>query len=86
MLGTALTVGVSSVEVKEVVYQSVPSVGMAKAFDFRHATNDVLAVYRDQLPVQGQATTTRADRFADDRNRGSDTSRDDAPGTDPQTL
>jgi 4-carboxymuconolactone decarboxylase len=47
---------------------------MAKVFDFRHATNDILAVRGDQLPVQGQATTTRADRFADDRYRGSDTS------------
>ena len=42
MLGAALTVGVTPVEAKEVVYQAVPYVGMAKVFDFIHATNDVL--------------------------------------------
>src|SRR5271157_1925897 len=36
MLGAALTVGVTPVEVKEVVYQAVPYVGMAKVFDFIH--------------------------------------------------
>jgi hypothetical protein len=41
MLGAALTVGVTPVEVKEIVYQAVPYVGMAKVFDFLHATNDV---------------------------------------------
>ena len=34
ILGAALTVGVSPVEVKEIVYQAVPYVGMAKVFDF----------------------------------------------------
>jgi 4-carboxymuconolactone decarboxylase len=38
MLGAALTVGVTPVEVKEIVYQAVPYVGMAKVFDFIHAT------------------------------------------------
>ena len=42
MLGAALTVGVTPVEVKEIVYQAVPYVGMAKVFDFIHATNDML--------------------------------------------
>jgi 4-carboxymuconolactone decarboxylase len=42
MLGAALTVGVTPVEAKEIVYQAVPYVGMAKVFDFLHATNDVL--------------------------------------------
>src|SRR3569832_102447 len=36
MLGAALTVGVTPVEVKEIVYQAVPYVGMAKVFDFLH--------------------------------------------------
>ena len=42
MLGGALNVGVRPVEVKEIVYQAVPHVGMAKVFDFLHVTNDVL--------------------------------------------
>ena len=58
MLGAALTVGVTPVEVKEVVYQAVPYVGMAKAFDFIHATNDVLIERGIELPLEGQSTTT----------------------------
>jgi 4-carboxymuconolactone decarboxylase len=42
MLGGALNVGVTPVEVKEIVYQAVPYVGMAKVFDFIHATNEIL--------------------------------------------
>src|SRR5271157_799002 len=42
MLGGALHVGVTPIEVKEIVYQSVPYVGIAKAFDFIHATNEIL--------------------------------------------
>jgi 4-carboxymuconolactone decarboxylase len=34
MVGAALTVGVSPTEVKEIVYQAVPYVGLAKVFDF----------------------------------------------------
>lgn len=58
MLDAALTVGVTPVEVKEVVYQAVPYVGMAKVFDFLHATNDVLTDHGVELPLPGQSTTT----------------------------
>lgn len=34
MLGAALNVGVTPVEVKEIIYQAVPYVGIAKVFDF----------------------------------------------------
>ncbi len=57
MLGAALAVGVTPVEVKEIVYQAVPYVGMAKVFDFVHATNDVLTDRGIGLPLQGQSTT-----------------------------
>lgn len=63
MLGAALTVGVTPVEVKEIVYQAVPYVGMAKVFDFLHATNDVLTEHGVELPLPGQATTTPVDRM-----------------------
>jgi 4-carboxymuconolactone decarboxylase len=58
MLGAALTVGVTPVQVKEIVYQAVPYVGMGKVFDFLHATNDVLTERGISLPLEGQATTT----------------------------
>ena len=58
MLGAALTVGVTPVEIKEIVYQAVPYVGMAKAFDFIHATNEVLAEHGVELPLPAQSTIT----------------------------
>jgi Carboxymuconolactone decarboxylase family len=58
MVGAALTVGVTPVEVKEIVYQAVPYVGMAKVFDFIHATNEVLTERGVALPLPGQSTTT----------------------------
>jgi 4-carboxymuconolactone decarboxylase len=58
MLGGALNVGVTPVEVKEIVYQAVPYVGMAKVFDFIHATNEVLTERGVPLPLPGQSTTT----------------------------
>jgi 4-carboxymuconolactone decarboxylase len=64
MLGAALTVGVTPVEAKEIVYQAVPHVGMAKVFDFLHATNDVLRGRGVELPLSGQSTTTPEDRAA----------------------
>jgi 4-carboxymuconolactone decarboxylase len=65
MLGAALTVGVTPVEAKEVVYQAVPYVGMAKVFDFLHATNDVLTERGVDLPLPGQSTTTPQTRAAE---------------------
>ncbi len=63
MLGGALNVGVRPVEVKEIVYQSVPYVGMAKVFDFLHITNEVLRSRGIELPLPGQSTTTPEMRF-----------------------
>lgn len=63
MLGGALNVGVTPVEAKEIVYQAVPYVGMAKAFDFLHATNDVLRERGVELPLEGQSTTNADTRF-----------------------
>jgi 4-carboxymuconolactone decarboxylase len=62
MLGAALTVGVTPIEVKEIVYQAVPYVGMAKVFDFIHATNDVLTERGVELPLPPQSTTTPGNR------------------------
>jgi len=58
MLGAALIVGVTPVEAKEIVYQAVPYVGMAKVYDFLHATNEVLTERGVELPLPGQSTTT----------------------------
>lgn len=62
MLSTALTEGVTPIEAKEVVYQAIPYVGMARVFDFLHATNEILAARGVQLPLEGQSTTTPESR------------------------
>ncbi len=62
MAGAALTAGITPVEVKEIVYQAVPYVGMAKVLDFIHATNDILKERGIGLPLPGQSTTTPEDR------------------------
>jgi 4-carboxymuconolactone decarboxylase len=72
MLGAALTVGVTPVEVKEIVYQAVPYVGVGRVFDVLHATNEVLTDRGVTLPLPGQSTTTpetRADKGRDVQGR-----------------
>lgn len=63
MAGAALNVGVSPIELKEIVYQSVPYVGMGRAFDFVHATNEVLTSRGVPLPLERQSTTDGESRF-----------------------
>lgn len=63
MLGGALNIGVSPIEVKEIVYQAVPYVGMTKVFDFIHSTNEILESRGIKLPLEGQSTTSPETRF-----------------------
>jgi 4-carboxymuconolactone decarboxylase len=63
MMGAALNVGVTPVEIKEIVYQAVPYLGLAKAFDFLHATNEVLEARGIPLPLPPQSTTNRENRL-----------------------
>lgn len=63
MLRGALNVGVTPVEVKEIVYQAVPYCGIASVFDFIHATNEILESSGVKVPLEGQATTSPATRL-----------------------
>ena len=63
MLGRALNVGVTPVEVKEIVYQAVAYVGMGRVFDFLHVTNEVFTSRGIALPLPGQSTTSQETRF-----------------------
>lgn len=63
MLGAALNVGVTPIEVKEILYQSVPYVGIAKVVDFIYTTNEIFTDRGIKLPLDGQSTTTRETRF-----------------------
>lgn len=63
MMNAALNVGVSAVEIKEIVYQAVPYAGLGKVFDFLHATNEVLTERGISLPLEKQGTTTNESRY-----------------------
>lgn len=63
IVGAALNVGLTPVVIKEILYQSVPYVGVAKVFDFLHATNAVFQERGIELPLEGQSTTTPETRF-----------------------
>jgi len=64
MLGAALDVGVTPVEAKELLYQAVPYVGMARASGFLHATNDVFRTRGIELPLAKQSATRADTRHA----------------------
>lgn len=59
----ALNVGVSPVEIKEVLYQSVAYVGIAKVIDFIYTTNVIFQERGIALPLEKQSTTTRKTRY-----------------------
>ena len=63
MLRAALNLGVTPIEVKEIVYQAVPYCGIAVVFEFLHATNEALVQAGVTLPLPGQSTTTPATRM-----------------------
>lgn len=58
MVTAALNVGVTPVEIKEIVYQAVPYAGLGKVFDFLNGTNEVFREKGIQVPVAPQSTTT----------------------------
>lgn len=62
-VNAALNVGVSPVEVKEILYQSAAYVGMAKVIDFLYAANEIMQDRSIALPLEKQSTTTRENRF-----------------------
>lgn len=64
LLGAALQVGVTPVEIKEIVYQAVPYTGLARVFDVLHATNEVFTGRGIRLPLPGQSATTPETRLA----------------------
>ncbi len=62
-LNAALNVGVTPIELKEIVYQSVPYVGVAKIVDFIYTTNEIFTERGVKLPLERQSTTTPATRY-----------------------
>lgn len=62
ILPAALNVGVTPVEAKEIVYQSVPYIGIGRAFPFLKITNETLSARGVELPLPPQSTTTTGNR------------------------
>ena len=62
ILPGALNLGVTPVEVKEIVYQACAYLGIGRARPFFDAANDILTEKGITLPLEGQATTTIEDR------------------------
>lgn len=63
MLPAALNLGVTPVEVKEIVYQAVAYLGIGRVFPFFHAVNDVLTQRGVTLPLEPQAVTATENRL-----------------------
>lgn len=63
MLNAAFANGVTPVEIKEILYQSVAYVGVARVIDFIGVTNEFLTVHGVKLPLEPQSTTTPETRY-----------------------
>ena len=62
-LNAAFANGVTPVEIKEILYQSVAYVGVARVIDFIGVTNEFLTVHGVKLPLEPQSTTTPETRY-----------------------
>lgn len=65
MAPAALNMGVTPVELKEIVYQAVAYLGIGRVFPFLKAVNEILTERGISLPLEGQATTTMENRLED---------------------
>lgn len=63
MLRSALNMGVTPVEVKEIVYQATAYLGMGRVLPFLTATNEILTERGVSLPLPSQETTTAETRL-----------------------
>ena len=62
LLPAALNMGVTPVEVKEIVYQATAYLGIGRVFPFLKATNDIFEQRGIALPLPPQAQTTQENR------------------------
>lgn len=62
MLPAALNVGVTPVEVKEIIYQAVAYLGIGRVYPFLKIANEVLMEGGVSLPLPSQTTTTAKTR------------------------
>lgn len=63
MILAALDMGVSPVEIKEIIYQSIVYVGLSKAYAFIDKTNEIFKTNSINLPLEGQSTIAYEERL-----------------------
>lgn len=63
MLVAAYHMGVTPVEMKEIVYQGTAYLGIGRTFPFLHAVNDFCESQGIALPLAGQSTTNSQNRL-----------------------
>ncbi|MBO7718532.1 MAG: carboxymuconolactone decarboxylase family protein [Methanosphaera sp.] len=68
-LECAISYGISPVKLKELIYQCVPYIGMAKAYDFIEQSNYIFDEKGISLPLAGQSTTTSKNRYSEGLNK-----------------
>jgi 4-carboxymuconolactone decarboxylase len=62
-VGAALNVGLTPVEIKEVVYQCAPYLGFPKTLNAVNEVNDVFKAKNIALPMESQKTVNEENRF-----------------------
>lgn len=61
-LTAALNSGLTPIEIKEVLYQTIPYAGISKVYDFIQITNQVFDEKGIDVPIPGQSTTNLQNR------------------------
>lgn len=63
MLKASYNMGVTPIEMKEIVYQATAYLGIGRVFPFLHATNDFIISMGITLPLEGQSTIKNEERL-----------------------
>lgn len=63
MIFAAIDIGLTPVEIKEIIYQSIVYIGLSKAYAFIDKTNEIFKLNAIKLPLEGQSTIDYDDRL-----------------------
>ena len=64
----ALDIGVSPIEIKEMLYQSLAYIGLSKTYEFVKRTNEIFTEYGINLPLESQSTIEYDNRLEEGYN------------------
>lgn len=68
MIKIALDIGVTPVEIKEILYQSLAYIGLSKTYDFIKKTNEIFNTLGIYLPLDNQSTISYENRLEEGYN------------------